>query len=177
MLGSNFFEVLVTKENTAPRRNLLLISGTLLTILTIVFSVITGLFILLLLAVLFGFLTWYFVRNQSVEYEYVVAEKSLEITKIIAQSKRKPMIATTLDKITAFGKLSEAPAAANNQTLVIACAAQNDAAYYADFSHETYGSVRLLLTPDERFLDYFSKHLPRNLQFRFTPSEPIDWEK
>ena len=174
MLGSNFFEALTPKENMEVKRTALLIGGGVVTLGIAGISIGIGIPLLLIIAAAAGFLTWYLVRNQYVEYEYVIAEKSLEITKIIAQSKRKPMVATTLDKITAFGKLNDAPLISDSTTLVIACAAEDDRTYYADFTHESYGNVRLLMTPDERFLVYFAKHLPRSIGFFYTPTQPIE---
>lgn len=173
MLGSNFFEQLVQKENTGAKAKMTILLGSLLTLVLIIGSFVLG-FFLLLLAMAAGFLTWYLATNCEIEYEYVMAEEELTITKIIAQRKRKEMISTTLLKFTAFGKLSEAPSLPDSTTLVIACAAENENTYFAEFPHESYGNVRLLMTPDEQFLSYFAKKLPRNLNFRYTPSVSQD---
>lgn len=168
MLGSNFFEQLVQKENTGAKAKLTILLGSLMAIALVLLSFFVG-FIMLFLAVGAGFLTWYLATSCEIEYEYVMAEEELTITKIIAQRKRKEMISTTLPKFTAFGKLSEAPALPDSTTLVIACAGQDENTYYGEFPHESYGTVRLLMTPDEQFLSYFAKKLPRNLNFRYTP--------
>ena len=167
MLGSNFFEDLVVKEGGEGKATSVAIIGGIGVALIVVLACMTST-LLLLVAVAAGFAVWYFSRNCKVEYEYVVAEDDFEVTKIIAQSKRKPMVSTQISKITAFGKLYDAQSEAAG-TLVLACTAQDDSAYYAEFADDTYGEVRLVFTPNPRFLLYFSKHLPRTLHFQYTP--------
>lgn len=170
MLGSDFFEALVKKENTDSKVLLTFILGSCITFLIIAASFFLQVFALLFLALIAGFLTWYLATNCQIEYEYVMAEEELSITKILAERKRKPMITTTLPKFTAFGKLNDAPPLPDSFTLVLACAALDENTYYAEFTHEAYGNVRLLMTPDEQFLTYFAKKLPRNLHFSYTPA-------
>ena len=174
MLGSDFFEDLVKKENTGAKAAAVTVGGGVVTLLLVAASFVLHLYLLMFGAIAAGVGTWFLNRNCHVEYEYVIAEQTLEITKIIAQSKRKPMISLTLDKAEAFGKLSEAPQLSPSATLVLACAAEDDRAYYMDLTHEMYGNVRLVMTPDDRFLTYFARHLPRTLQFCYTPQENPD---
>lgn len=174
MLGSNFFEALVPKQNTGGKAIATAIVGIVVTLLLAIVSILMQMYLLLILAMAAGFATWYLTISCQVEYEYVIAEDEFTITKVIAQSRRKPMVSTSLQKMTAFGHLSEASPLPDSHTLVLACATQDNSAYYAEFPHESYGNVRLIFTPDDRFLTYFAKHLPRNLQFRYESSGSDD---
>ncbi len=166
MLGSDYRELIVPKTDNGLQKTLILLGGSALTAALLIFSLLSGFMILLLLATALGFGTWYLWTCKRIEYEYVIAGDELNITKILAQSRRKPMMAVSIKKFTAFGRLSEAEGS-GSRTLVLACSAQDDTAYYADFDHESLGESRLVWTPNDDILEYLSKHLPRNLGFRF----------
>lgn len=174
MLGSDYRELIVPRLDQPNKPIITLIGGGIAVAVCIVLLFLTHSLLLLLVAAAVGFGTWYFWRQAQVEYEYVIFGDEVRITKIIAQSKRKEMLVTSLARFTAFGNLSDAPQPAPGQTLVQACALQDSSAYYADFSHESYGQTRLLFTPDASILEYLSNHLPRSLGFRYIP--PADTE-
>lgn len=166
MLGSDYRELIVPKLDNHGKLIGILAGGGLLTLAVIIIAIVSGRFLLLLLALVFGAGTFYLFYNNRIEYEYVISGDQLEITKILSQSRRKPMLTVSTDKFTAFGKLAEAPHISDSQTLVLACSAQDTACYYADFDHEQYGQTRLLITPNEDILLYLEKHLPRSIGFR-----------
>jgi hypothetical protein len=167
MLGSDYRELIVPKTDNTLQKAGILIGGAALTAVLVLLSLLTGYMLILFLAAGAGFGTWYLWTCKRIEYEYVIAGDELNITKILAQSRRKPMMAVSIKKFTAFGKLSEAEGGSGSRTLVLACSAQDSSAYYADFDHESLGSTRLIWTPNDDILAYLSKHLPRNLGFRF----------
>ena len=107
--------------------------------------------------------------QNCIEYEYVISGDELQITKILAESKRKPMLTVSILKFSKFGCLTEADPIGSSTTLVLACAQQDENTYYADFDHEDYGQTRLLLSPNPDILLYLAKKLPRNLGFRYEP--------
>lgn len=172
MLGSDYRELIVPKTDNALKKTGILIGGGALTLLLIIVSLAGGLFWLLILATAAGFATWYFWVQNSIEYEYIISGDELAVTKILAQSKRKPMLTVSVRKFSAFGKLSETGQPDQGQTLVLACSAQDASAFFADFDHEEFGQTRLVWTPNDDILQYLTKFLPRNLGFRFVPSEP-----
>lgn len=167
MLGSDYRELIVKKCDQQAKQYGILIGGSLLTVLSAIPAFTAGLFPLLLVSALLGFCTWYLYTAQNIEYEYVISGDELVITKIINESKRKPLLTVSLMKFTAFGRLKEAPAISNDQTLVLACAAQNGSTFYAEFDHDALGRTRLLWTPNDDILLYLTKHLPRPLGFRW----------
>lgn len=170
MLGSDYRELIVLRRDTLSKKAALTVAGTGLTLLSIIVSVISGAYFLLLLSLLLGFGTWFLRVRNSIEYEYIISGDELSVTKILAESKRKPMMSVTFNRFTAFGKLSEAPDA-GSRTLVLACEAQDDTAFYADFDHAEHGQTRLIWTPNEDILLYLTKHLPRTLHFQWTPQQ------
>ena len=167
MLGSDYRELIVPRNDNLTKKTVLTVTGALLTVLSIVFSIVSGIYLLLLLSMVLGFGTWFLRIQNSIEYEYIISGDELSVTKILAQSKRKPMLTVTLNHFTAFGKLAEAPEASGSQTLVLACTAQDDTAFYADFDHAEFGQTRLIWTPNDDILLYLTKHLPRTLHFHW----------
>ena len=167
MLGSDYRELIVPRLDNTAKKNGILIGGALLTLAAVIVSLLYGNILTLFVAAGIGFGSWWLWTCNRIEYEYVIAGDELNLTKILAESRRKPMMAVSIKKFTAFGKLSEAAAQPAGQTTVLACAAKDDTAYYAEFDHETLGNTRLIWTPNDDILAYLSKHLPRNLGFRY----------
>lgn len=161
MLGSDYRELIVKREDQRGKSIGTLVGGGALTLLALILSLGTGYHILLLLAAALGVGTWYLWMQTRVEYEYIISGDELRITKIIAESKRKEMLVASINRFTAIGRLAEAPQISDSQTLVLACAQQDASAYYADFDHDSYGACRLLFTPNEDILEYLTKKFPR----------------
>ena len=171
MLGSDYRELIVPRLDNSAKRYGLLIGGIALTAAVVLFSLVGGRILLLLLGAALGFGTWYLWIQNSIEYEYIISGDELQITKILAQSKRKPMLTVSLNKFTAFGQLREAENISDSATTVLACSAQDDTAFYADFDHADYGATRLIWTPNDDILLYLTKHLPRSIGFRWEAKE------
>ena len=171
MLGSDYRELIVPRLDNQTKKYGLLIGGIILTAATVLFALVTGTFWLLIISAALGFGTWYLWMQNSVEYEYVISGDELQITKILAESKRKSMLTITLDKFTAFGKLREAENLSGSATTVLACTAQDETAFFADFDHPEYGQTRLIWTPNDDILLYLAKKMPRSLGFRWEASE------
>lgn len=170
MFNPNYCEALVKKEQGTGFHNkglLITVLGVVLTVLVTLVAILFTLYPLLVVSVGLAFATWYLVGNQRVEYEYIFSDDELAVTKIIAETRRKPMITVSLRQATAFGKLSEAPPAAEGITTVLACRAQDEDAYFLDVTHPEYHDVRLILTPTERCLQFCADHLPRTLRFHY----------
>ncbi|MBR3046290.1 MAG: hypothetical protein IKI45_17630 [Oscillospiraceae bacterium] len=174
MLGSDYRELIVPRLDNHAKKYGMLIGGIALTAATVLYALVSGSFWILLISAALGFGTWYFWMQNSVEYEYVISSDELQITKILAESKRKPMLTVTLDKFTAFGRLREAENISSSATTVLACTAQDDTAFCADFDHPEYGQTRLIWTPNDDILLYLVKKLPRSIGFRWEATEPAE---
>ncbi len=169
MLGSDYRELIVPKLDNQGKKAGILAGGIAAVVLTLALALITGRFLLLIFPLAAGFAAWYFYVQNCIEYEYVISGDELQITKILAESKRKPMLTVSILKFSKFGCLTEADPIGSGTTLVLACAQQDANTYYADFDHEDYGQTRLLLSPNPDILLYLAKKLPRNLGFRYEP--------
>jgi hypothetical protein len=167
MLGSDYRELIVPKTDNTAKKFGILIGGCALTLLLLIATFVSGAFWLLLPAAAAGFGTWFLFTQNRIEYEYIISGDELAVTKILAESKRKPMITVSVRQFTAFGNLRDAGQPSDSQTLVLACAAQDAAAFYADFDHSEFGQTRLIWTPNDDILQYLTKFLPRTLNFRY----------
>ena len=171
MLGSDYRELIVPKLDNHTKKYGMLIGGIALTAVTVIFALVIGSFWILLISAALGFGTWYFWVQNSIEYEYIISGDELQITKILAESKRKPMLTVSVSKFTAFGRLREAENISASATTVLACTAQDDTAFYADFDHDEFSQTRLIWTPNDDILCYLEKKLPRTLRFRWEAKE------
>ena len=99
MLGSDYRELIVPKLDNHAKKFGILIGGIALTAAVALFSLLSGKFLLLLIGVALGFGTWYLWVQNCIEYEYIISGDELEITKILAQSKRKPMLTVPLKNL------------------------------------------------------------------------------
>ncbi len=172
----NFAEQLVKKEltNSDKTKNVLTVVGGIA--LTIIFAVgsffmlssIMIAFIGMILAIACGCGTFLMSRNFNVEYEYTFTNGELDIDKIIAQSKRKPMLTIQISKFTDFGKYDENTSEETDEMTVI-LATNNIASkeYYADFPHEEFGMTRLIFCPNERMRENIVKFLPMPLRKKY----------
>lgn len=160
MLGADYMELIVPRREYRGKGLRLAAAafvGIVLSAGLIVLAFATGMMLLLFLVMLTGFAGWLLWRREKVEYEYVLSGDELRVTKIIAQSKRKELICVSLRDFQVRGRLSAAEPLSESATLVLACAAQDDTAYFADFDHSDYGATRLVFTPDSRMLEYLDK--------------------
>ena len=174
MLGSDYRELIVPKLDNGTQKTAILIGGIVITAASAVLSLVSGKPLLLLLTAALGFGTWILLFNNRIEYEYIISGDELTVTKILSESKRKPMLTVPITKFTAFSSLRNAEPSGDGQTLVLACSAQDDTAFCADFDHEQYGQTRLIWTPNDDILLYLAKHLPRNLGFRWEAQQSSD---
>lgn len=110
---------------------------------------------------------YYLMTGIDTEYEYILTNGDLDIDKITGKRKRKRLLSTKIGDFTSFGKLEEAPEAADKVTTVLVTDGTNEGAYYADFKHQSAGNVRLIFTPDEKTMEGVKMFLPRQLKAEF----------
>ena len=173
MLGSDYRELIVPRLDSKARSAAVLAGGIALTLLIVLLAMMTSK-LLILLAIAAGIGTWYLWTTQRVEYEYIISGDQLDITKILAESRRKPMITVSVRDFKAFGRLTEMPAAAPAQTVVLACSAQDETAFCADLDRTEHGQTRIVFMPNDDILYYLSQHMPRSLNFRWEKPESED---
>lgn len=166
----SFAEQLVQKQQGAAaktRRMLIILAGILLTLATAALALgIGGLFTFLglMIAVGFGYGTYFTVQNMDVEYEYSFTNGELDVDKIIAKKKRREMLSVDVGKFNDFGRYSDDIPETKGMTIIFASDNIASNEYYADFNHADYGSARLVFSPDEKMLEKVTKALPRALR-------------
>lgn len=168
----NFAEQLVKPAETSTnktRRILLIVIGSLFTV-AIVLCSITQLgrplmaLVGFALAAVAGYCAFNTVQNTFVEYEYTFTNGELDVDKIIARKKRRPMISANIRQLTDFGKYSDGMEEGEDMTVIMATDNIASHEYYADFTDAEYGSARLVFSPDERMLENVKKSLPAKLR-------------
>lgn len=175
----NFAEQLVKKNETSSdktKRLLKTVVGIVLTIVLALFGFLTignpALSLLgFLLAVGAGYGTFFIVQSSYVEYEYAFTNGELDIDKIIAKKKRKPMLSIEVNKFTDFGKYSDDLEETAEMTVVISSDNIASHEYYADFQHEIYGLTRLVFSPNEKMLDNIKRFLSGSLRSKLAREE------
>lgn len=175
----NFAEQLVKKNETSSdktKRLLKTVVGIVLTIVLALFGFLTignpTLSLLgFLLAVGAGYGTFFIVQSSYVEYEYAFTNGELDIDKIIAKKKRKPMLSIEVNKFTDFGKYSDELEETAEMTVVISSDNIASHEYYADFQHEIYGLTRLVFSPNEKMLDNIKRFLSGSLRSKLAREE------
>ncbi len=167
----NFSEQLVKRQRTSAenvKRTVVIFGGIAVTLLLLVVSIafIGSLISILgfLLAVATVFLIVTTIQGLDVEYEYTFTNGELDVDKIIAKKKRTELITAEVRKFTAFGKYTDDIPETEDMTVVLTSDNIASHEYYADFTHEEYGSTRLVFSPDERLLENISKFLPAKLR-------------
>lgn len=175
----NFAEQLVKKNETSSdktKRLLTTVGGIALTVLLAVFGFITlGNPVLSLLGFLLvvgaGYGTFFIVQSYHVEYEYAFTNGELDIDKIIAKRKRKPLLSVEVRKFTDFGKYSDDLEETAEMTVVISSDNIASHEYYADFQHEDYGLTRLVFSPNEKMLENIKRFLSGSLRSKLAREE------
>lgn len=122
--------------------------------------------LLLVFAAIYG--GFYLISGLNAEYEYIVTNGEIDIDKIIAQRKRKRLITAKPSKFEAFGKLADAPDVSGITVVEANGIPDEDAEdYYIDFTHDSFGKVRLIFTPTERTIEAITPFLPRPVKVEY----------
>lgn len=106
-------------------------------------------------------------KNFYVEYEYIITNGEVDIDKILAKSSRKRLLTVEASDFDDFGLLENAPEAKDGSTTVLAAGEGDGTDYYADFQHKSYGSVRLIFSPNERIIGSITPYLKAELKRKF----------
>lgn len=169
-----FAEQLVKKVNTSQedlKKGIIIIAAVLLTLFTLYLTFFVAP-IAVVLPVGVVYLAIYAFKLTHVEYEYSCTNGTLDIDKILGQTKRVQMLSIEVSAFTAFGKADECSASADALTTFSAVGIsmmgdeENAENYYAEFDHPTHGKCGLYFTPDERMREAIVPFLPRGLRVK-----------
>ena len=163
-----FIEHLVKKKptgvDTAKKIGIVLAVILLLLIcFTIGFGFVGPLAILLAFGVCYG--AYWLISGMSVEYEYILTNKEIDVDKIVAQRKRKRLVTVSVKTFDGFGPYKAAEHVHRNyDSRILACVSEDAPdAYYATFQHSTLGRCLLVFNPDDRIINNVKQSLPRTV--------------
>lgn len=166
-----FVEQLVKKPSSGKTIALKVLIGAAagLVAAVCVYLMLCGFVIALLLAAGAFYGGYYLISGLDSEYEYIVTNGEMDVDKIIAKRKRKRLITAKASTFERFGKLSDAPEVENGVTIVQAEGICDEPTenYYADFTHSSMGSVRLIFSPEEKVIEGIKPFLPRPVRIEF----------
>lgn len=166
-----FAEQLVKKIPTTKddmQKTLLLVTAAVLTLATVCLTFVVPLAIVLPVCIIW--LTVYLLRLQKVEYEYSCTNGTLDIDKILGQTKRVSLLSVDVKGFTAYGKAGTCPESDEEMTTFYAVGmslmadGQSGEDYYAEFSHPDHGKCCLYFSPDQRLREALEPFLPRTLR-------------
>lgn len=167
-----FAEQLVNKVNTSQddlKKTLVIAGAAILTILSLLVTFFIAP-IAIVLPVGIIYLTVYFLKLQKVEYEYSCTNGTLDIDKILGQTKRVEMLSIDVSAFTVYGKAGECEESNEDMTTYsavgISLMGEEESAetYYAEFDHPDNGKCCLYFTPNERLRSALEPFLPRTLK-------------
>ena len=160
-----FFEQIVAVKKTA--KSWLIIFGILLaaTVVSLALFLFAFRFLGFLVILLIGAAysgAWQVAIRQSVEYEYIVTNGTMDVDKIVAQRSRKRELSFELSTVEKVEKYNPAaPPVGNYSKTVIACSPDTENTYYMVVTSEAKGTRLFVFTPDERVKGAIVKALPR----------------
>lgn len=167
-----FAEQLVKKPGTSADtfKRIGIIALTVLITAVSVLLVMTGFALAVILPICAVCGAYFLLTQMQVEYEYSCTNGTLDIDKIIAQSKRRSMLSIDVSAFTAYGKAGECPESDEQMTTFSASGyslmGTDDRAeeYYAEFEHPEHGKCCLYFTPDSHFREVLEPFLSRELR-------------
>lgn len=165
-----FVEQLVKKpaDGKTLALKILIAFGVILVSLFCLYLMLIGIVLALLLIFVAIYGGFYLISGLNAEYEYIVTNGEIDIDKIIAKRKRKRLITAKPSKFEAFGKLADAEAVSGITVVEANGIADEEAEdYYIDFTHDSFGKVRLIFTPTERTLEAVTPFLPRPVKVEY----------
>ena len=161
-----FLEYLVQKKSSSDAMKKALLKVACAAVLLISFYLCFFVFIqfLWLVPMIWGaaiYGTWFFLKNFSVEYEYIFTNGQLDIDIILGRSRRKNMVSLICRNIEYMAPLTSE----NTSSRKVYDAIYDErrrGKYYIDFS-QNGEACRLLFQPPEKILMNMKKYNPRNI--------------
>ena len=167
-----FAEQLVKKITTSKddmKKGVLILGAVLL----VLFSLYLTFFVAPIAVVLpvgIVYLAIYLLKLQNVEYEYSCTNGTLDIDKIMGQSKRVEMLTIEVSAFTLFGKESNCVPSHDEMTTFSALGismmdtAEETETYYAEFDHPDFGKCCLYFSPDKKMRAAITPFLQRSVR-------------
>ncbi|OPX45384.1 hypothetical protein CLHUN_07540 [Ruminiclostridium hungatei] len=113
-----------------------------------------------------GYLAYMFVRNRSVEYEYIVTNGDLDIDMIIAQRKRKRIFSGSCKDFDMVAKLTSGQFDSNVQSIkkrINAFTSIDSPDIYFITATKEGNRTLVLFEPHPKMVESFKKYIPRKV--------------
>lgn len=131
--------------------------GVIFGVMVNVYFIAVGFF----LAIFDIYFCWYVITGRNVEYEYTVTNNNLQIDKVMAKRRRKPVLSIDIKKIEAFDKITENRLNDSRCNKVLYLGTYDDDPKQYRFIIQTnkYGKVMVVFAPNEKVLNSIKMHL------------------
>jgi hypothetical protein len=167
-----FIEHLVKKQKTAKtslQKASLYFAALLLCIVAFLvcanIQAISFLGIFLVAGIIYG--TWYLSKSMNLEFEYILTNGTLDVDKIIAQSRRKRLVSIDLSNIEKMAPMIEKyKSDYTNQGIkkfIDAASGDTKTEYFIKFSNDKFGISLLRFNPDDRIIKGAFHAAPRKV--------------
>ncbi len=133
-----------------------------LVLLSRIYAAFMGILLLVAVGIIYG--AFKLVSLLSIEYEYIVVNRDLDIDKITAKSSRKRMVSVKLNEVEDYGEYDDAAKAklANrNFDGKFICCNADDSAKYLVVRHAKKGLLLVVIAANERTETEMLKSIPR----------------
>lgn len=131
---------------------------------------LTGISLLLIVAVGACYLAYILFSKTFVEYEYIVTNNDLDIDKITGKRKRKRLITIKLNTVKEWGEYN-GKVNSNTNATVMASDATGINVWYINADHEKHGKVTILFSPSEETVANINFGVPYSARKRLKPKE------
>lgn len=174
-------EMFVTKKITHDNyalRVVVILATILIPTTTLIYAILYQIAFVSLAFALFmlgGYLIYYTITSQKIEYEYTITNQNLIVDKVINKNKRVNVCDLTLNHITLFAHIDD------KRLAKIKFAKKFDVSrnisdpdnYVACFNTPKYGDCCLIITPNAEALEFIGGNLPleQRREFRDTLQE------
>lgn len=125
-----------------------------------------GIFFVLILTAGIGWLLWYLITMQNVEFEYSVTNGDIDIDQITAQRKRKRIVSVSGEKIETFAPYNAAEYTNRHFDRTVMAATSPDAQGVWCFTYHSKknGNTLVIFEPEDRVINALKGGLSKLLQ-------------
>jgi hypothetical protein len=113
-----------------------------------------------------GYIAYAFIRNRSIEYEYIVTNGDLDIDMIIAQRKRKRIFSGSCKDFEMIAKLTSGQYDQNTQSIkkrIVAVSSMESSDVYFISLVKDGQKTLVFFEPHAKMIESFKKYIPRKV--------------
>ena len=100
---------------------------------------------------------------QSIEYEYIVTNSTMDIDKIVAKSSRKRVVSLDLTSVQRIEKYTGVLPHDTPKDIFFACNKKDENAFILFYKKEGKPQKAFVFAPNEKMIDGMKKFLPRHI--------------